>query len=94
MWQINSSTNRKCHGCCGTKAYLFEESRHVLDHPFTSLLNNFNGKTITRKMGLQGVLTKQKDGTLIIQILNMQKASLSIILQYVKLKVIKITQNN
>ncbi len=45
-------------------------------------------------MGLQGVLTKQKDGTLIIQILNMQKASLSIILQYVKLKVIKITQNN
>jgi hypothetical protein len=32
----------------------------------TSLLDNLNGKTRTRKMGLQGVLTKEKDETLII----------------------------
>jgi hypothetical protein len=47
----------------------------------TSLLNHFNGKTKTRKVGPQGVLTKQVNEAIIILNLNMQKANLSITLQ-------------
>jgi hypothetical protein len=33
----------------------------------TSLLSHLNGRTITRKMGLQGVLTNEEDGAMEFQ---------------------------
>lgn len=45
----------------------------------TSLLNHLNGRTKTKKVGPQGVLTKQVDDqAIVILSLNMQKANLSI----------------
>jgi hypothetical protein len=37
----------------------------------TSLLSHINGRTITRKTDLQGVLTSEKDGAIVTWILNM-----------------------
>lgn len=39
--------------------------------PFTSISNHFNGRTRSRKMGPQGVPTKQEDATIITWVLNM-----------------------
>jgi hypothetical protein len=55
----------------------------------TSLLNHLNGRTITRKMGLQGVLTNEEDGAIVAWNFNMQMVGLSITLQQFKLKVLK-----
>jgi hypothetical protein len=57
----------------------------------TSLLSHISGRTITRKMGLQGVLTNEEDGTIATWVLNMQMVGLSITLQQFKLKGVEIT---
>lgn len=43
-------------------------------------------------MGPQGVLIKIKDGTIVNRVLNMQKASLFVTLQQLKLKIDEVTQ--
>jgi hypothetical protein len=47
----------------------------------TLLSNHLNGRTKTKKVGLQGVPTKKEDAALVIWILNMQKVGLSITFQ-------------
>jgi len=58
----------------------------------TSFLSHINGRAITRKIGLQGVLTNEEDGTIVTWVLNMQIVGLSITLQQFKLKGVEITQ--
>jgi hypothetical protein len=48
--------------------------------PFTSLLNHLNGRTKSRKVGLQGVLIEIEDGIIVSWVLNMQKTSLFVTL--------------
>jgi len=57
----------------------------------SSLVDHLNGKTISRKMGLRSVLTKQEDTIMITWTLTMQECELSIILQQLKMKVAKLT---
>jgi hypothetical protein len=44
--------------------------------PFTSLLDHFTGKTRSKKVGLQGVLTKLQDGAIVSWVLNIEKTGL------------------
>jgi hypothetical protein len=46
--------------------------------PFTSLLDHLNGRTISRRMGPQGVQIEHKDATIVIWVLNMQSVGLFI----------------
>jgi hypothetical protein len=47
---------------------------------FTSLLNHFNGRFRSRKVGPQGVLIELQDGVIVSWVLNIQKASLFVTL--------------
>jgi hypothetical protein len=58
----------------------------------TFLLDKLNGKTRSRNLGPQAVLINEEDKTLIAWILGMQECRFSITLQYLKMKVAKLTQ--
>jgi hypothetical protein len=58
-----------------------------MEHPLNSFSNHLNRKTRPRKMGLGGVLIKEKDIVMIKCILNMQGCGLSISLQQLKMKI-------
>jgi hypothetical protein len=60
--------------------------------PFTSLLDRFNGRIKSNKMGAQGVIIEVEDGAIVNWVLNMQKTNLFVTLQQLKLKVVKVTQ--
>jgi hypothetical protein len=60
--------------------------------PLTFLLDKLNGKTKSRNLGPQGVLINEGDKTLVVWILGMQECVFSITLQYLKMKVAKLTQ--
>jgi hypothetical protein len=60
--------------------------------PTISITNHLNGKTKSRKMGPRGVLTEEEDVVVIKWTLNMQECGLSISLQQLKMKVVKLTQ--
>jgi hypothetical protein len=55
--------------------------------PFTSLSNHINGRTKSRKVGLQGMLIEVEDGAIVSWVLNMQKTSLFVTIHELKLKV-------
>jgi len=58
-----------------------------MEHPNELPFYYLNGKS--KKMGPRGVLTKEKDVTMIAWILTMQECELSIALQQLKMKVIE-----
>ncbi len=60
--------------------------------PMSSNSNHLNGKTISRKMGPRGVLTEEEDVIIITWTLVMGECGLSISLQQLKMKVVKLTQ--
>jgi hypothetical protein len=51
-----------------------------------------NGKTRSKKVPPQGILTNEEDATMVAWILGMQWCELSIALQQLKMKVAKLTQ--
>jgi hypothetical protein len=59
--------------------------------PLNSFPNHLNRKTKSRKMGLEGVFTKEEDVAVIKWTLDMQECKLSISLQQLKMKVIELT---
>jgi len=59
---------------------------------FTSLLDHFNGRIRSNKVGVQGVIIEVEDGAIVSWVLNMQKTNLFVTLQQLKLKVVKVTQ--
>lgn len=60
--------------------------------PLTFLSYHLNGKTKSRKVGPQVIVTNEKDVTMVAQILSMQQCGLSITLQQLKMEVAKLTQ--
>ncbi len=60
--------------------------------PMSSLANHLNGKTESRKMGPRGVLIKEENVVVIKWTLDIQECELSINLQQLKMKVVKLTQ--
>jgi hypothetical protein len=60
--------------------------------PMSSISNHLNGKTISRKMVPRGVLIEEKDAIMITWTLVMGECGLSISLQQLKMKVVKLTQ--
>jgi hypothetical protein len=85
---MDKPTTRRCHGRIWKRTHLFEKESSYWNIPFTSFLNHFNGKTKSRKKGRQGVLTWVEDGVIVSWVSNMQKASLFVTLQQLKLKVV------
>jgi hypothetical protein len=59
--------------------------------PMSSIIDHLNGKTISRKMGPKGVLTKEEDVVVIKWTLDMQECGLSISPQQLKMKVTRLT---
>ncbi len=59
--------------------------------PMNSLVDRLNEKTKSKKMGLEGVLTKEEDVTMITWTLTMQECGLSINLQQLKMKIVELT---
>jgi hypothetical protein len=57
----------------------------------TSLSDHLNGRTKCRKVGPQGMLTKHEDEAMVTWVLNIQKVGLSINIQQLKMKVVKIS---
>lgn len=55
--------------------------------PLNSLFNHLNGKTWTKKVKVNGILTTKEDVIVITWILAMQKVGLSINIQQLNLKV-------
>jgi hypothetical protein len=60
--------------------------------PLTFSLDKLNSKTRSRNLGPQGVLVNEEDKMLTTWILGMQECGFSITLQYLKMKVAKLTQ--
>ncbi len=60
--------------------------------PMNSLVNHLHGKTKSRKMGPRGVLIEEENVVAIKWTLDMQECELSISLQQMKMKVVKLTQ--
>jgi hypothetical protein len=58
----------------------------------SSISDHLNGKTRQWKMGLRGVLIEENDATMIAWTLAMGECGLSISLQQLKMKVVKLTQ--
>ncbi len=59
--------------------------------PMNFLSNHLNGKTRSKKMGLGGVFIAKEDSEVITWTLVMQECGLSISLQQLKMKVVKLT---
>jgi hypothetical protein len=57
----------------------------------TSLSDHLNGRTKCRKVGPQGMLTKHEDEAMVTWVLNIQKVGLSVNIQQLKMKVVKIS---
>jgi hypothetical protein len=69
----------------------FRKATKYWNIPLTSLSNQLNGRTKSKKMGSQGVLIEHEDAIIVTWVLKMQIVGLSITLQQLKLKVAKIT---
>ncbi len=72
--------------------YSLQRTNRVWNISMSSISDHLNGKPISRKMGLGGVLIKEDIATMITWTLVMGECELSISLQQLKMKVAELTQ--